>query len=315
MISIKIEDAGQLENEDLRGYHNMTDTQLLYFTTIIELGSFSEAALELDISQSSISKQIMQLEDELGVKLFDRTYRKARLTPAGEHLYQDALSVLNQMKHMKEVAFMLSLEHKKKLSLLALPVIGHYNFYIPIQLFENAHPDYDVELEELEEPEMYRRINAGAFDAAITYFNPDQPIKNAKFYPMVEDEMVLVCHHNNPLSRKSMVTPAELDDVPTLGMQKYTCTNKLYEMYFRKHNSNPHIVFRGRPETILVGAEAEQGVALLSRLHTDMLRISNVSLVPFFPPLKGILGMIINMEKENNPLLKELLATLSQNKN
>ena len=43
----------------------MTETQLEYFTRIVELGSFSEAALELDISQSSISKQIMQLEDEL----------------------------------------------------------------------------------------------------------------------------------------------------------------------------------------------------------------------------------------------------------
>ena len=105
----------------------MTESQLLYFTTIVELGSFSEAALSLDISQSSISKQIMQLEGELGLRLFDRSFRKARLTAAGEHLYQDAVLALKQISHMKDVANQLALSGRRRISLLALPVIGHAN--------------------------------------------------------------------------------------------------------------------------------------------------------------------------------------------
>ena len=58
----------------------MTEDQLLYFTSIVECGSYSEAALDLNISQSTISKQVAQLESELNVKLFDRSTRKASLT-------------------------------------------------------------------------------------------------------------------------------------------------------------------------------------------------------------------------------------------
>ena len=288
----------------------MTDSQLLYFTTIVELGSFSEAALSLDISQSSVSKQIMQLEDELGVRLFDRSSRKAALSPAGEHLYQDALLTLQQISHMKHIARELSQEGKRHLRLLALPVIGHFNFYIPIQLFENAHRDLDVRLEELEEPEMYRRMNAGDYDAAITYYNPDRPVKHARFFPLVEDEMILVCHKDHPFSTLHTVTPAQLDDVRVLSMQKYTCVHQFYELYFRKHHSNPHVVFRGRPESILVGAEAQRGPALLTRIHTETMRISNVSLIPFDPPLKSILGIIVNERSEHQEALSALSAAL-----
>lgn len=289
----------------------MTDAQLLYFTTIVELGSFSEAALSLDISQSSVSKQVMQLEDELGVRLFDRSFRKARLTSAGELLYQDARQVLKQISHMKETAKELSLAGRKHLSLLALPVIGHFNFYIPIQLFETMHSDLQIELEELEEPEMYRRMNSGDFDAAITYYDPDHPVRHARFYPLVEDEMVLVCHNSHPFCAREKVTPEDLDGARVLSMQKYTCVHKLYELYFRKHHTSPHVVFRGRPESILVGAEAKRGPALLTRVHTETMRISNVSLLPFDPPLKGILGIIVNEASKNESVLRELIPLLS----
>jgi LysR family transcriptional regulator, transcription activator of glutamate synthase operon len=60
--------------------------QVEYFLTIVDTGSFSTAADELYISQSSLSKQIMSLEKELGFQLFDRSKRKIVLTPAGEAL-------------------------------------------------------------------------------------------------------------------------------------------------------------------------------------------------------------------------------------
>ena len=290
----------------------MTESQLLYFTTIVELGSFSEAALTLEISQSSISKQVMQLEEELGVRLFDRSFRKAHLTGAGEHLYQDAVLALTQMTHMKDVAHQLALSGRKRISLLALPVIGHFNFYIPLQMFESSQRNLEISLEELEEPEMYRRMNTGDYDAAITYYNPNQLMKHATFFPLVEDELVLVCHRNHALAERSSVTPEDLDDLRVLAMQKYTCIHQLYELYFRKHNSNPHIIFRGRPESILVGAEAQRGPALLTRVHTETMRISNVSLIPFDPPLKCILGIIVNENSAHEAILRELIPMLKE---
>ena len=292
----------------------MTDAQLIYFTKIVELGSFSEAALELDISQSSISKQIMQLEDALKVKLFDRSFRKARLTEEGEILYRDAVSALSGINHLKETAAGLADSAAHSLNVLALPIIGHYNFYIPIQIFESAHPGTNVELDELEEPEMYRRIASGEYDAAITYFNPNQSVRGAKFYPLLDDEMLLVCHRDHPLSKEDSITPEMLNGLPVLSMQKYTCVSQLYDLYFSKHGTNPHVVFRGRPNTILVRAEANRGPALLTRVHTDTIRVNNVRLIPFSPSLKGILGIIVNEQSRNAELIRELVSVLRKDR-
>ena len=289
----------------------MTETQLEYFTRIVELGSFSEAALELDISQSSISKQIMQLEDELQVALFDRSFRKARLSDAGEMLYQDAIDILKNIKKMKNNAHAMSASGKKKISILALPVIGHYNFYIPISLFESEHSDLEIELIEIEEPEMYRKMERGDYDAMITYFNPKQSVKNGKFFPLADDEMVLVCSKNDPLSQKDHITPGDLDGVKILAMQKYTCISQLYDLYFQKHNTNPKITFRARPETIMVGAEAGRAPALLTRIHTQTQRMSGCNLIPFSPSLKGILGIIVNQHSQNKEILEELVKILA----
>ena len=62
----------------------MTIAQIKYFLSVLEHGSFSEAAEEMYISQSSFSKQIKNLETELGVALFLRSNAKVSLTPAGE---------------------------------------------------------------------------------------------------------------------------------------------------------------------------------------------------------------------------------------
>lgn len=288
----------------------MTETQLIYFSAITQYGSYSEAAFMLNISQSSISKQIMQLEDELGVKLFDRTSRKAKLTEAGVNLVQDAQAILERIQKMKRKAIDLSYEGHPHLTLLALPIIGHYNFYLPIQLFKNQNDNCHVELIELEEPDMYRRIDAGDYDAAITYFNPDRRVRGMRFIPLFEDEMVLVCHKNNPLSEKLSVCTEDLDGQPLLAMNPYTCVQQLYEQYFDTQRFKPNIVFQGRPETIQVGAEAEQGSALLTRVHTNPLRINNVVLLPFSPPLTGRLGIYTKPEAENDPLLQALIESL-----
>lgn len=72
----------------------MTFEQLQCFIASVEEKTFFDAAQSLYISQSSLSKQIMKLEQELGVMLWDRSRRKAGLTEAGNIFYQDALFLL-----------------------------------------------------------------------------------------------------------------------------------------------------------------------------------------------------------------------------
>jgi DNA-binding transcriptional LysR family regulator len=69
---------------------------LRYFTAVVEWKGYREASRRLHIAQPSISESVSDLEDELGLKLFARTHRNARLTREGEIFYADAVRILQQ---------------------------------------------------------------------------------------------------------------------------------------------------------------------------------------------------------------------------
>lgn len=75
----------------------MNSRHLYYFTVIAETGSFTAAAKKLGLSQPPLSKQIMMLEEDLGVRLLNRGARKAELTEAGAYLYSRARDILSMM--------------------------------------------------------------------------------------------------------------------------------------------------------------------------------------------------------------------------
>src|ERR1700694_4501322 len=72
--------------------------QLRYFCAIVETGSFSRAAQRTNVSQPSLSQQILKLEDELGTRLFDRLGRSVRLTEVGQVFLPRARAVLQELE-------------------------------------------------------------------------------------------------------------------------------------------------------------------------------------------------------------------------
>ena len=291
----------------------MTEDQLIYFTSIVECGSYSEAALELDISQSTISKQVAALENELNIKLFDRSSRKAALTPAGESLYPEASAVLSQIKTLKNHAETLRLGGRRKIEIIALPFVGNLNFYVPVFTFEDGHPNCEVQLFEMEEAELYKKIAAQDFDIAIVYFDPEHMGNNIRFFPIIDNEMVAAIHKSHPLASQKILTPQMLDKVDVMATQDYNVINKTYELYFKKFGVAPHVIFRSRPQTLLGAATAKKGIALVDRLHANIFRTNtDIILVPFSPNLKSNIGLAVNDDKVDDPLIQDLIEALSK---
>ena len=81
--------------------------RLRTFVAVVELGTVSKAALHLHISQSALSRQISDLEQELRVRLFDRVGRRLVLTAIGEELLEDCRSVLGHVRSLGERAELL----------------------------------------------------------------------------------------------------------------------------------------------------------------------------------------------------------------
>jgi LysR family transcriptional regulator, transcription activator of glutamate synthase operon len=122
--------------------------QVQYFLMLSETGSFSAAAEELYISQSSLSKQIIALEKELNSQLFDRSKRKIALTPAGEAFLIHARNMNSAYQAL--LAEMAQYKTTTSLSIVAIPVIAQYGITSYIAQFKQAHPNIQFTLDERE---------------------------------------------------------------------------------------------------------------------------------------------------------------------
>lgn len=78
----------------------MTIEQLQYFCAVCQYQTFSKAALEMNITQSALSKQIAKLEQELDVLLFDRSHRQVTLTTYGQALFQDISDIVSKHQEL-----------------------------------------------------------------------------------------------------------------------------------------------------------------------------------------------------------------------
>ena len=114
----------------------MTEEQLKYFITIIDTGSYMETALELNIAQSSVSKQIQALERELGVQLFNRRRRHVKLTEEGKQLLPQARHILGEIHHLKYMAKKLQPGYKYRITVLTLPIMSCYSVFVSDSTFQ-----------------------------------------------------------------------------------------------------------------------------------------------------------------------------------
>jgi LysR family nitrogen assimilation transcriptional regulator len=145
----------------------MTPRQLTYFLRIAELGSFSRAAAVLFVAQPALSRQIKQLEEELGVTLFMRSDSGARLTEAGELMASRSRELLQYMENLRS-----------DVGALAVSVQGQFCFGMPpslcdlmtVPLMEQYHHQYPavrLSITEGISSSIYQQVLAGDLDAGI----------------------------------------------------------------------------------------------------------------------------------------------------
>lgn len=143
--------------------------RLRAFHAVAETGSFSAAALELGYAQSVVSHHVAALESEFGLTLVNRGTRPVTVTDAGARLVRHAAAVLGQVTAAEdELRAVAGLESG---TLRIAAFLSACNSFVPGALarFEAAHPDVQVRLEQLEEPEALRRVRAGDLDLAVVW--------------------------------------------------------------------------------------------------------------------------------------------------
>ena len=235
--------------------------QVQYVLTIADTGTFTEAAEELYISQSALSKQIIALEKELGMPLFDRSRRKIALTPAGETFLKHARTLTETYRVM--MAEMSEYKTAPSLSILAIPVIAQYGIPSYLAQFRRAHPDLDVTLEEREAVSVLSALDDHEHDLAFVRDN----YLDAKRYDslvIAQDKLLVAVSKTHRFADRLSVSLKELADENLITVGKASLIQGLAVDACRQAGFEPRIFYASyRAESILGLAASNSGVALM----------------------------------------------------
>ena len=254
---------------------------LRYFLSVAEERHFGRAAQRLGISQPPLSYQIRALEDELGVRLFERTSRRVRLTDAGRLFLPEAERTLAQAERAAEVA---RLAHLGELGRLSMGFTASAPF-VPrianaLYAFRQSHPQVKLELQELARDAQIALVDHGQLDIGIVraFGRPDLP-RGLNAECLLEEEMGLAMREDHPLARQERAPSiADLAGVPLVmyGAAGGAGFNEHFFELCEEAGFQPQIALEVSSFATLLGlAAAGFGATLLSqtlaRLHVDNL--------------------------------------------
>lgn len=135
-----------------------------YFVAVATTRNFTRAAEQMHIAQPPFSRQIQQLEDELGVQLIQRNSRPVRLTEAGRLFYEQSLQVLQRVEQMKSAARQVGLNQRQSISIAYVASTLYGGLPMLVRMFRKRYPDTDVHLVDMGSIQQIQELRSGRID-------------------------------------------------------------------------------------------------------------------------------------------------------
>ena len=183
---------------------------LHYFIAVAEELHFSRAAERLCISQPPLSQQIRSLEDELGIKLFERTKRQVQLTEAGKAFLEHAYLVLEQLEQAIAVSQQIGRGEVGQLSIGFVDTAMHTLLPEILRGFRVQFPAVQLQLHELTTAQQIQAMHHKRIDIGIVRSAIREPSLNVECF--LPESLVLALPENHPLSAQTQVSLSTLAD-------------------------------------------------------------------------------------------------------
>lgn len=204
--------------------------QLEYFVQVAELGSFSKAAVVLDIAQPALSRQVRGLETELRQELFLRNGRGVALTEAGKRLFDHSVAVLQLMTHAREDLGASRNEPVGRVTVGLPPSIGR-QFTLPlIDRFKKQLPAAKLAIVEGLSTHIVEWVTTGRIDVGLVYNPEAQP--GMEITPLLQEPLGLVSHAAKGKRKRTALPPLpmkELSNYPLIVPERIHAMRRLLE--------------------------------------------------------------------------------------
>jgi DNA-binding transcriptional LysR family regulator len=281
---------------------------LEYFRTLAETLHFGRAAERLHISQPPLSRQIALLEQELGVKLFDRSRRRVELTDAGQRFYLDTGTVFAAFEQAKRNALAAARGEAGALSVGFMMSTAYSVTPAITRRYAAQYPQVKIKLTETLPMDLAGDIASGQKDVAIMY--RPQDCTGLETQTVYREEMMLVLPPGHALLDHEVVAPEQLAGEPFIIVPRHIAP-ALHDMivsYCLQHGVTPNIAMEINLQQTIVNLVGEgMGIAIVPRSMRNM-RLATTT----FRPLKNapIIEVVAVWKHDNhNPCISSFIES------
>jgi LysR family transcriptional regulator, hca operon transcriptional activator len=285
---------------------------LRYFVAVAEAGSLTVAAARrLHTSQPSLSRQIRDLEDEIGVQLLTRRARGIELTPAGRAFLDHARSVLSQVEAAAEAARRVAHPAKPCFSMGFLT--GHELTWMPeaLRMLRDELPNIDVMISSQYSPVLADGLSKGKIDAA--FLRRERGVPDLAFRLLVKEPLIVILPSDHELAALKAISPRDLVGETFVSVSNTAPVLRVVIDNYLKR-SGIKITPAHEADHVTMGMSliaSTRGVGLLPAYAQNFLPSSITS-----RPLKGeapTVELVLGYKKSNkSPILKLLPSRLDE---
>ena len=278
----------------------MTITQLKYVLSVAEYQNFTVAAEHSFVTQPTLSMQIQKLEDELGVKIFNRSKKPIELTEVGEKIVEQAKVIVDESNRILDIVHQQKGYIGGQFKLGIIPTIMPTLLPMFLQNFTKKYPKVKLVIEELTTEEIIRKLTDGHIDAAIAA----TPLENEaiKEKPLYYEPFVGLIPQNHRLFNNKQISEEELEVEDILLLEDGHCFKDSILNLCRNHkidNKKGFSLESGSFDTLIKLSKEGLGMTLLPYLHTlDLNDVDKAHLREFQnPPPAREVSLIYHNEK------------------
>ncbi len=252
----------------------MTLTQLQYTLAVAEEGNFTLAAEKCFVTQPTLSMQVQKLEDELGVKLFNRNTKPIALTPIGEKILSQAKIIVEEAKRMTDIVAMEKGVIGGDFKLGIIPTIMPTLLPMFLNTFIKKFPKVNLKIQELNTAAIIDELLQGKLDAGIAA----TPLSIVKIIekPLYYEPFVGYTPPSHPLAKLKTLEVEDIEKMDVLVLEDGHCFREhVLNLCQTTRISKSFDIKSGSFETLVHLANEGMGMTLLPYLHTCNLSEQN----------------------------------------
>lgn len=281
----------------------------------VKYGGVSEASYELYTTQSTVTKNIKAVENELGIKLFEKSGRRLVLTQAGKKIFPYIEKVVTDYDSLDNQASKIAHKYVNKIIINSTPIRSGLSVLDMIKAFKAAYPDIQLEIiENSHTSEISKDLDVGAIDVAVivqTYVSSyicesgySFVSKKYELQPLLKDYFFVVIHKNHPLAGKDEVSLLDLQAEPFISVsekfeQYHSMLNKVSQMFDMEFNIVSYV---DSISSVLDMVSSGLGVSILS--SRVLIPQKDILIKPLKEDLYRFTAVVINSRSKTVPQLQ-----------